>query len=129
MVDINSFVLIVQSAGSLSPYELVSQLLAICRVQKPYVLQPHSKTMGSNTYYHIASQTVPSSNSLDIYCCRKTRRMVDSYSNFFCTIKHKLSAYPRGLIYLLSLFINLRVISRTEVQMGIQGFMQPFLEL
>jgi hypothetical protein len=55
--------------------------------------------------------------------------MEDSYSNSFRTSVHMLLAYPWGLIYLLGLYIDLRVISRTEVQMGIQGFIQPFPEL
>jgi hypothetical protein len=33
------------------------------------------------------------------------------------------------LIYLLGLSISLRVIGRTQVQMGSHGFMQPFPEL
>jgi hypothetical protein len=49
--------------------------------------------------------------------------MVNSYTNSFRTVEHKLLAYPRGLFYLLDLSIGLRVINRTEVQMGIQGFM------
>jgi hypothetical protein len=70
-------VLTVQSASSLSPYELVSRLLAICRVQKPSILQSHSKTMAFSTYDLIASQTLPSSNS-------------------FHTVEHELLAYPQG---------------------------------
>jgi hypothetical protein len=54
--------------------------------------------------------------------------MVDSYSNFFCTVEQKPLAYPQGLIYSLGLSITLSVISRTEVQMGVQGFVQPFPE-
>jgi hypothetical protein len=89
-------VLTVQSASSLSPYELVSRLLAICRVQKPSILQSHSKTMAFGTYDLIASQTLPSSNSLDSYCCRRTQRTVDSYPNSFHTVEHELLAYPQG---------------------------------
>jgi hypothetical protein len=62
-------------------------------------------------------------NSLGSYYCRKIRRMVNSYTNSFRIVEHKLLAYPRGLFYLLDLSIGLRVINRTEVQMGIQGFM------
>jgi hypothetical protein len=68
-------------------------------------------------------------NFLDDYCCRRVRRTVDSYPNSFHIVVHKLSAYPCGLIYSLGLSIFLRTIRRTEVQMGIQGFLQPFLEL
>jgi hypothetical protein len=63
---------------------------------KTLVLQPYSKTLGSDTYDHIAYQTVLVSNSLHSYCCRKTWHMVDSYHNFFCTTEHKLSAYSQG---------------------------------
>jgi hypothetical protein len=59
---------------------------------KPLVLQPNTKTMGFDTYDHIASQMVPSSNSLYSYCCRKNRHTVDSYPNFFCNAEHRLSA-------------------------------------
>jgi hypothetical protein len=48
-----------------------TRLLAKCPVQKPFVLQSHSKTMEFNTYDHIASQMVTSSSSLDNYCCRR----------------------------------------------------------
>jgi hypothetical protein len=41
----------------------------------------------------LAYQTVPSSNSLDSYCCMRTRHTIDSYPNFFHTIEHKLLAY------------------------------------
>jgi hypothetical protein len=95
---------------------------------KTLVLQPYSKIRGSNTYDHIASQTVLSSNSLHSYYCQKTRHTVDSYPNFFRTAKHRLLVYSRGLIYLLGMSISLRVISRTEVQMGSHGFMQHFPE-
>jgi hypothetical protein len=55
--------------------------------------------------------------------------MVNSYTNSFCTTELELLAYPRESDLLsLGLFIHLRVISRTEVQMGVQGFVQPFLE-
>jgi hypothetical protein len=87
----NSSALIAQLTGSLTPCELASRPLAKCRVQKPSVPQSHSKTMGFGTYDHIASQMAPSSNSLDNYCYRRTRHMVDSYPNLFCTIEHKLS--------------------------------------
>jgi hypothetical protein len=63
---------------------------------KTLVLQPYSKTMGSNTYDHIASQTVPSSNSIHSYYCRKTHHTVYSYPNLFHTIEHRLSAYSWG---------------------------------
>jgi hypothetical protein len=53
------------------------------------------KSIGFGAYAHIASQTVPSLNFVDSYCCRRTRCTVDSYSNFFHTTEHKLSAYPR----------------------------------
>jgi hypothetical protein len=118
----------VQSAGFLSPYELVSQHLAICWVQTPFILQSHSKIIGFDTYDHITSQTVPSSNSLGISYYGRTRSTVDSYSNFFHTVEHMLSAYPRGQIYSLGPSIGLRVISRTEVQMGIHDLMQYFPE-
>ncbi len=49
--------------------------------------------MGSDTYDHIASQTVPSSDSLHSYCCQKTWHTVDSYPNFLDVSKHKLLAY------------------------------------
>jgi hypothetical protein len=81
-----------QSAGSPSPCKLASRLLAVCRVQIPSFLQSHSKTTGFSTYDHIASQTAPSSKSLDSYCCRKTRHTVDSYPNSFRIAEHKLSA-------------------------------------
>jgi hypothetical protein len=55
--------------------------------------------------------------------------MVDSYSNSFRTAEHKLLAYPRSLIYSLSLSIRLRVIRRTKVLTGIHGFVQSFSEL
>jgi hypothetical protein len=56
--------------------------------------------------------------------------MVNSYTNFFHTIEHKHLAYHRDSDLLpLGLSVHLRVISRTEVQMGVQGFVQPFLEL
>jgi hypothetical protein len=55
--------------------------------------------------------------------------MVDSYSNFLCIVEHKLLAYAQGLIYSLSMSISLWVISRTKVQMVVQGFVQPFPEL
>jgi hypothetical protein len=68
---------------------------------KTLVLQPYSKTMGFDTYDHIASQTVPSSDPLHSYCCRKTQHMVDSYPNFFRIAEHRLSTYHWGLIYSL----------------------------
>jgi hypothetical protein len=37
---------------------------------------------------------VPSSNSLDNYCCRRTQHTTDSYPNFFHIVGHKLLAYP-----------------------------------
>jgi hypothetical protein len=55
--------------------------------------------------------------------------MVDSYSNSFYTTEHRLLAYSRGSDLLSWLSISLRAISRTKVQMGIQGFMQAFPEL
>jgi hypothetical protein len=55
--------------------------------------------------------------------------MVDSYPNFLRIAEHMVSTNPQGSD-LLSRFVRvLRVISRTEVQTGIQGFMQPFPEL
>jgi hypothetical protein len=84
--------------------------------------------MGFDTYDRITSQMVPSSNSLVSHCLRRTRRMVDSYSNFF-VLQSIGSQYILGdLIYSLSLSISLRVISRTKVQLGVQGFVQPFPE-
>jgi hypothetical protein len=94
-----------QSVGSLLLYELVSQLLAICQIQKPSVLQSHSKITGFDTYDHIVSRTLPSSNYFGSYCCRKTQRMIDSYPNFFCTIEHKLSTSSRESD-LLSQFVH-----------------------
>jgi hypothetical protein len=82
--------------------------------------------MGFNTYDHVASRTMPSLNSLGSYCCRRTRRMTYSYPNSFCTAEYQ--AYPRGPIYSLGLSIGLGMISRTEVQMGIHGFVQSLPE-
>jgi hypothetical protein len=96
---------------------------------KTLVLQPYSKTLVSDTCDHIASQTVPSSNSLHNYYCQKTQHTVDSYPNFFRIAKHRISAKPRESNLLSRLSIDLRVIHRTEVPMGIQGFMQPFPKL
>jgi hypothetical protein len=84
---------IAQLIGSLSPYELASRLLVVCRVQTPSILQSHSKKTGFGTYEYIASQMAPSSNSLGNYCCRRTQHMTDSYLNIFRIAEHKLSAY------------------------------------
>jgi hypothetical protein len=54
--------------------------------------------------------------------------MVDSYPNFLHTARHKLLDVFQNLIYSFGLTIGLRVISRTEAQLGIHGFMQPFPE-
>jgi hypothetical protein len=62
---------------------------------KILLLQSHSKTMGFITYDHITSRRVLSSNSLDSYYCRRSRYTVDSFSNFFCSVEHKLSTYPQ----------------------------------
>jgi hypothetical protein len=50
----------VQSVSTLSPYKLVSQVLAISRLQKLSVLPFHSKMMGFDTYDHLVSETVSS---------------------------------------------------------------------
>jgi hypothetical protein len=89
-----SSALIAQLASSLSPYELVSQLLAKYRARKPSVLPSHSKTARCGTYGHVATQTASSLNSLDNYCYRRTWHTTNSYPNFFRTAEHKLSAYP-----------------------------------
>jgi hypothetical protein len=52
--------------------------------------------------------------------------MVDSYPNFFCTTEHRLLAYPQGSDLLSQSVHRSGVISRTEVQLGIHGFMQSF---
>jgi hypothetical protein len=53
-------------------------------------------TMGFGTYNHIASQMLLYSISLSNYCYRRTRRTVDSYSNFFCTTEHMLLSISSG---------------------------------
>jgi hypothetical protein len=55
--------------------------------------------------------------------------MTDSYPNSFCTIEHKLSAYPQESDLLSRCHDQFGVIRRTETQLGIQGFMHPPLEL
>jgi hypothetical protein len=47
--------------------------------------------MKFDTYVHIASQMVTSSDSLDNYCCRRARHTTDSYPNFLYIAEHKLS--------------------------------------
>jgi hypothetical protein len=87
------FLISKQSSSSLLPYELVSWLLAICWVQKPSVLQFHSKTIEFATNIHTTSQTVLSLNSLGNYYHRKTWHTTDSYLNFIRTAEHKLLTY------------------------------------
>jgi hypothetical protein len=48
--------------------------------------------MEFDIYDRIVSQTVPSSNSLDSYCYRRTQHIADTYLNFFHTAEHKLLA-------------------------------------
>jgi hypothetical protein len=125
----NFSALTAQSSGTLLPYELVSRHLIKCWVQKLYAFSSHSKTMGFGTYDHITSQMVPSPKSLGSYCCRRNRIrytiiLTSSILQSAC-FQHILE----GLIYSLSLSIGLTVISRTEVQLGIQGFMQAHPEL
>jgi hypothetical protein len=68
-------------------------------------------------------------DSLDNYCLRRTRHTTDSYPNFFHVVEHKLSAYLLESDLLFGLTMRLRMISRTEMQLGIQGFMQPLPKL
>jgi hypothetical protein len=49
--------------------------------------------MGFDIYVRMASPTVPSSDSLDNYCCRRTGHTTDSYPNFSDNAEHMLSEY------------------------------------
>jgi hypothetical protein len=107
--------------------------ITICTCLSPSCNMSSLKTFRSlasfqnNEVWHLHPYSI--SNSLHSYYCRKTQHTVDSYPNFFRTTEHRLSAKPQESNLLSRLSIGLRVISRTEVPLGIQGFMQPFPEL
>jgi hypothetical protein len=84
----SSSALIGRLAGCPYPFKLASRHLVECWDQKSSILQFHSKITGFGIYDHIASQTAPSSNALDNYCCRRTRHTTDSYPNFFHIAEH-----------------------------------------
>jgi hypothetical protein len=69
-----------------------------CSMSNPNTFrsQSQSKTTGFGTYDRITSQTVPSSNYLGSYCCRRTHYTLDTYSNSFRIAEHRFSTYPRG---------------------------------
>jgi hypothetical protein len=75
-------------------------------------------------------QMVPSSNSLGNCCYRITWRMINSFFPSPSVLQSTCSQHIlTNLIYLLGLSIGREVISRTEIQMGVQGSVQSFPEL